>query len=431
MTTDPRDGTAAGRPSLPSALARRLAPPSLGRDFRWLWASSAITNLGDGLLLSAGPLLVTTISREPIAVAASVFLQQLPWILFSVPAGAYIDRHDRRRLTMLVNALRAVVLAGLALSVATGAVTLPILFGAVFLIGTAETFADNAGSALIATTVPRPELGLANARLSGTGIVTNMVVGPSVGALAFGLGMALPFGLDAVCALAGAVLISRIAAPHVPTVRPEDRHLRREIAEGMRWLWRSTPVRALFLTIFFFNVTFGAAWSVLVLLATQRLGFDEFGYGLFITVGALGGLTGAAVYRTLERRFALSTIMRAGLLLETATHLILALTTSPVVACVTIFVFEGHAVVWGTTSTSIRQRAVPGSLMGRVTSIYHLGVIGGLAIGSLIGGLIAQVWGITGPFWFGFAGSALLLALIWRTLADIAHAPAADLEPAT
>jgi hypothetical protein len=78
----------------------RIAPPALGRDFRWLWAQATITNLGDGMLLAAGPLLVTTITREPFAVAASVFLQQLPWVLFGIPAGAIIDRVDRRRLTI-------------------------------------------------------------------------------------------------------------------------------------------------------------------------------------------------------------------------------------------------------------------------------------------------------------------------------------------
>ena len=426
MTVPSESSATPGAGGIRSGVGERLAPRALGRDFRWLWAASLATNVGDGALLAAGPLLVTTITREPFAIAASVFLQQLPWVIIGIPAGAFIDRHDRRRLSILVNLLRALVLGGLAMTIATGTVSLPVIFVAVFLIGTAETFADNAGGALVATTVPKAGLGVANARLSGTNIVTNQLLGPPLGAFLFAFAMASPFVLDAVCALAGAVLVSRIAARPAPAATPEDRHLRREIADGMRWLWRNPPVRALFLTIFLFNVTFGAAMSVYVLLAKERLGLDDIGYGLLITVGAIGGLIGAALYGTLERRFSLATLMRFGLGLETVTHLILATTTSVLVAFATMTLFGIHEVVWGTTSTTVRQRSVPAALMGRVTSVYMLGVYGGTVIGGVIGGLIAQAFGVTGPFWFGFIGSAVLLAVIWRTLDDIAHAPPGD-----
>jgi MFS family permease len=426
VTEPEQASTAAG--GFRGGVVERLAPRALGRDFRWLWSASTVTNLGDGALLAAGPLLVTTITREPFAIAASVFLQQLPWVLIGIPAGAFIDRHDRRRLSILVNLLRTLVLGGLALTVATETVSLPVIFVAVFLIGTAETFADNAGSALVATTVPKPSLGVANARLSGTNIVTNQLLGPPLGAFLFAFAMAFPFALDAVCALAGAVLVSRIASRPAPAVAREDRHLRREIADGMRWLWRHPPIRALFLTILLFNVTFGAAMSVFVLLAKERLGLEDVGYGLLITVGAIGGLIGSAAYGRLERRFSLATLMRAGLALETVTHLILATSTSALVVGATMLLFGIHEIVWGTTSTTVRQRTVPTRLMGRVTSVYMLGLFGGTVVGGLIGGVIAQAFGVTAPFWFAFIGSAALLAVIWRTLEDIAHAPAAEDE---
>lgn len=407
-------------------MIERLAPTVLGRDFRWLWASSVVTNVGDGVLLAAGPLLVTTVTREPLAVALAVFLQQLPWVVLGIPAGAIIDRVDRRRLTIIVNLVRMAVLAVLAIAVATGTVNLPLIFGATFLIGTAETFADNAASALVATRVPREHLGIANARLSGSAIVTNQLAGPPIGALLFGIGMAVPFALDAICALAGAVFIARMATK--PWARPDGarRHIRHEIAEGFAWLWHHPPVRTLALTIFIFNVTFWAPYSVYVLLAVERLGLDAFGFGLLITVGAIGGLIGSVSYGSLERRFALATLMRVGLLLETVTHLVLATTTSPLLAAGIMALFGIHAVIWGTTSTTVRQRLIPPSLMGRVTSVYMLGNVGGAAIGSLIGGVIAQRFGVTAPFWFGFFGSAIVLALIWRSLAEIAHAPPAQ-----
>jgi MFS family permease len=392
-----------------------------------LWGQATVTNLGDGILLSAGPLLVTSITSEPFAVAMAVLLQQLPWVIFGIPAGAVIDRVDRRRLVVLVNVLRAIVLVVLAASVATGTVGLPIVLGAIFLIGTAETFTDNASGALLATYVPRAHLGLANARLTGSSILANQLAGPPIGALLFTIGMAIPFGVDAICALLGAALVARLA-PVGPRHTPpaERRHLREEVADGIRWLWAHAPLRALALAIFLFNVTFHAAMAVYVLYATVRLGLDDLGYGLLITAGAVGGLAGSAAYPRLERRFSLATLMRVGLALETLTHLVLAVTTSALVVGATMTLFGVHAVVWGTTATTVRQRAVPGPLLGRVTSVYMLGAVGGGLIGTLVGGLLAQRFGLTAPFWFGFVGSAVLLLLLWRTLDDIALAPAAE-----
>ena len=181
------------------------------------------------------------------------------------------------------------------------------------------------------------------------------------------------------------------------------------------------PMRTLALTIVAFNVTYGAAWGVLVLYASDVLGMNAVGFGLLTTAVAIGGIIGTAAYGRLERRFSLATIMRGGLLIETFTHLALALTTSPAVALVTMGVFGAHEFVWGTTSTVVRQRAVPDELLGRVTGVYTVGLIGGLVIGTPIGGLLAREFGITAPFWFGFIGSALLVAILWREFDKIAH----------
>ncbi|MCI0581756.1 MAG: MFS transporter, partial [Chloroflexi bacterium] len=318
-------------------------------------------------------------------------------------------------------------------SIATGVISLPILYTSLFLLASAESIADNAGTALIASSVPEDQLGVANSRLAGTRVVANDLAGPPIGAFLFGAGLAIPFAIDAVCTLAAAILISHIASRPLPGGPPgEVRHLRREIAEGIRWLWDNPPIRALFLTIFFFNVTFGAAFSLFVLLAKVRLGLDDVGFGFLITAGAIGGVIGSILYPTLERRFSLATLMKTGFILETSTHLVLATTTLPFVAGGMMLIYGVHEIVWVSTSTTVRMRAVPSALMGRVTSVYMLGNRGGLVVGALIGGVLAQQLGITAPFWFAFVGSAILLVLVWRTLGDIADAPPADdgAEPA-
>jgi MFS family permease len=404
-----------------------LLPARLGRNFRWLFASSSVSNVADGIMLAAGPLLVASVTRDPFAVAMAVFLQQLPWLLFGVAAGALIDRLDRRLLTMTVDLCRATVLALLATSVATGVVEVWVVLLAMFLLGTAETFADNAGSTLVATVVPREHLGVANSRFFGSAILGNQLAGPPIGAFLFAAGSAIPFGVNAVCFLLAAVLVSRLRLPAV--VRESTgRSMRQDVAEGMRWLWGHAPVRTLALTLTAFNVTFGAAFSVYVLYAHERLGLGEVGFGLLMTVGAVGSLVGTTAYQWLEQRFSMAQLMRIGLVVETVTHLVLALTTTPWVAGLMMAIFGVHAMVWGSTSTTVRQRAVPEHLLGRVTSVYLIGSVGGLALGSLLGGIIAQQWGVLAPFWFGFAGSIVLTVTMWRSFAQIAHA--AEVGPA-
>jgi predicted MFS family arabinose efflux permease len=122
--------------------------------------------------------------------------------------------------------------------------------------------------------------------------------------------------------------------------------------------------------------------------------------------------------------------MRGGLVIETLTHLALALTTIPAVALSIFFVFGAHAFIWGTTSSAVRQRAVPTHVQGRVQSVYMIGVTGGIVVGSVIGGLLADQWGVTAPFWFAFVGSGIILALIWRQLTHIAHADEEIVEEA-
>jgi predicted MFS family arabinose efflux permease len=157
---------------------------------------------------------------------------------------------------------------------------------------------------------------------------------------------------------------------------------------------------------------------------------EEVGFGLLTTAIAVGGIAGIATYDRLERRFSLADLMRVGLIIETLTHLSLALTTSPVVALGTFVVFGAHAFVWATTSTVVRQRAVPDELLGRVGGVYRVAIMGGLVIGAPIGGILARSFDITAPFWFAFAGSALLVVLLWREFEHIEHAGDVKAAPA-
>ena len=404
-------------------IAETFLPARLGVPFRWLLASSWTTNLGDGVASAAGPLLLASLTRDPFLVSLAALLGWAPPLAFGLYAGVLSDRLDRRRIVMIADGVRALVLAVLIATIVTGTVTAVLALVALGLLATAEVFADNTLSTLTPMLVRRDDLALANSRVQTGFITLNQLAGPPVGAALFAVGWAWPFLTEAALVTAGVLLVAKVALPaHGPRIGDDPSTVRRDVVEGFRWTVHHPAVRTLALTILIFNVTFGAAWSVLVLYATRRLGLGAVGFGLLTTVSAVGGLLGTSLYGWITRRVSLGNIMRAGLIIETLTHLALAVTTSPYVAMPVFFVFGAHAFIWGTTSTTVRQRAVPGHLQGRVASVNTVCVYGGLVVGSAIGGTLASHYGVTAPFWFAFAGSALFVVLLWRELTRIAHA---------
>jgi predicted MFS family arabinose efflux permease len=405
-----------------------IAPPRLGHGFRLLVASSWTSNVGDGIAIAAGPLLVASKTDQAFLVALAALLQWVPPLLFGLWAGALTDRLDRRLIIVVVNVLRAIVLALLATAIAVDAAPVWLVLVAMFLLGTAEVFADNTTSTLLPMLVSRDDLAIGNSRIMAGFVTINQLVAPPIGALLFTLAHFMPFVTEAVLVLFAAGLVSRLQLPSSVRSADDERPVWQDIVEGFRWTLHHGAVRTLVLTILIFNITFGAAWSVLVLYATKHLGLGSIGFGLITTVQALGGLLGTLAYGWLTRRISLGDIMRIGLIIETLTHLALASTSSPYVALPVFFVFGAHAFIWGTTSMTVRQRAVPTELLGRVGAVNLMGMYGGLVVGAAIGGAIAQRWGVTAPFWFAFVGSAVFVVLIWRQLSLIAHDD--DLSPA-
>jgi MFS family permease len=227
--------------------------------------------------------------------------------------------------------------------------------------------------------------------------------------------------MNAVTFAAAAALVSRVTVrPPVAEETGARTALWADVREGVGWLWNHAGVRTLAWTILVMNITFMAGFATWVLFAKQRLGLSDTQFGLLISASAIGAIAGMPVYHLLEPRIGSLALLRAGLVVETAIHLILALTRSPVVVVVTMTVFGVHAVVWGIVSTTARQLATPDALMGRVNNVYTLAAVGGAALGALLGGVLAQRFGLTTPFVFAFVGMVIMTALAWRPLRHVA-----------
>ncbi|NYF58680.1 MFS transporter [Micromonospora purpureochromogenes] len=395
----------------------------LGPDFARLWTATAVANLGDGVTMIAGPLLVASISDDPAAVAAAALAPQLPWLLFALVSGALVDRLDRRRLVVTVNLARGAVLAALAVAVLAGAATVPLICLAFFLSGVGETLADTASGALLPALVPAEQLERANGRLFASFVLGNQFAAKPLGAYLFGLGAALPFAVDAasfgLAALLVALLRWRPTPPAGPTPDGGARHsLRADVAAGLRALWSVPVLRSLAVCIAVMNVAFCAAFAAFVLYARQRLGLGDVGYGVLLTASAVGGLAGTALAGRLKTRFGAPALLRVGLLVEVGLQLVLATTRQPWIAGAALAVWGGHAMVWGVLVVSLRQRLVPDRLRGRVNSVYALADLGGAAVGTALGGLLAQATGaITAPLWMAAGALTVLTVAVWRRLA--------------
>ena len=272
-----------------------MARGALGPEYRKLWAASTVSNLGDGITLVAGPLLAATLTRDPVLVAGLVFAQQLPWLLFSLPSGALVDRLDRRLTMGTVDLFRCALLGALGLAVLADWATLPLLYAVFFLLGTAETLFANASLAIMPSVVAKDQLEKANGRLFASELVTNQFAGAPIGGALFAVAAALPFLLDAgtfaasaalVLALRGRFRVSEAGGVH-------ETGLLAEITEGVGWLARHRLLLALAVMLGAGNLVFSATFSVLVLYAQDVLGLGSVGYGLLLTTGGVGGFVGS------------------------------------------------------------------------------------------------------------------------------------------
>jgi Transmembrane secretion effector len=225
----------------PARIVDVVVPPRLGTNFRWLLSSAVVNNAGDGIALAAGPLLVASLTRDPFLVSMAVMSQWAPILLFGIIGGVAADRFDRKRMVVAVNLARGLVMAALVAIIVSGAVNIGLVLGVLFLLGTAETFADSASSTLVPSVVAREDLGIANARTQGAFLLTNQLVAPPIGAFLFAVGMALPFAANAVAFGLGAVLVSRIAGSMRSQRTDGGAGVWADMAEGFRWLMAHPP----------------------------------------------------------------------------------------------------------------------------------------------------------------------------------------------
>ncbi|MFI8369974.1 MFS transporter [Streptomyces sp. NPDC085466] len=389
--------------------------------FAALWASQAFSNLADGLLQASAPLLVATLTQDPLVVAGLTVVQFLPWLVVTLPAGALADRVDRRRILVAGNWLRAGGFALLALSLTAEWSHVGLLYAAVFLAGCAETMVDNAALTIPPRLLPRARLERANGRLFATQSVINTFIGPPAGAALFALAASAAFYTGAAAfALAG------LAALLLPALRPAaegdehgpaaegDEHgpaaptgFVRDIGVGWAHFWRHALLRRVAFLSAAINFFGACTGGLLVLLVTGPYGLPASSYGWFVAVPAAGAIVGCLLAARVVPRIGGGATGWLAALTPAAGHAVLGLSHSTPLALAAMFAAAVASSLNQIVVSTLRQAAVPDELLGRVTAAYRLIVLGAVPFGALTGGLLGRALGIRAAFLTAALGLAL------------------------
>ena len=388
----------------------------MGTGFPRLFAASVISNLGDGVLLGALPLVTAGLTRDPVAVSAVTAFTWLPWLLFSLPVGVVVDRVDRRRLMVAMDVVRTGLMGTLAAAVLLDVLTLPLLFGLAFAMGTAETLFDNGAQTILPSLVPANSLARANGRLFAAEVTANQFIGPPLGSALFVAAAAVPFGIDAATFAVSGLLLATLPGSYRAAIPTERKTLRHEIVDGLRWLWGHRVIRSFALGAAGLNITFTAAASLLVLFAQDELGIGDAGFGLLLAAMAVGStagslLAGRVIDRLGSRRAVVTAVTLMGV-----TLLVVALAPHPVLVGMLLAIVGFGQMVWNVVAVTYRQTVVPDGLLGRVNSVYRLIAYGSFPVGALAGGLIAEFAGLRSPWLFAGVGTLALVPWLARAL---------------
>ncbi|MFC4007412.1 MFS transporter [Nonomuraea purpurea] len=445
--------------------------PALGRSFGFLWSSTALSNVADGVLKVGAPLLAVSMTRSPTLVSLVGAAATVPWLLFALHAGAIADRTDRRRIMIVANVVRTAILATATLMAAFGLLDLWGLLAAVLAAGVTEVFADTSAQSILPMTVPADHLTRANGRLSTAQMIGNDFLGAPLAGLMVAVLPAVIFGAPALLyGAAGALLLgirgtyrstpaTRRGPDHadpgqtpIHQGRPDDRQgpdgsltgqrssgergrpglhpagsevrrrpLRKDIGEALRFLWSHTFLRRLAISAGMLNLANSAYFAVFVLWAVgdgSRMGMEPSEYGLMTTSFAVGAVLGSLVSGRVAGVFGEFRTLRAAWLASSVLLLVPVFVPSP-------WALYATAVAWGLFGAggnvlviSARQRLIPPDLLGRVNSAYRLVGMGGMPLGAALGGVIAEFAGIQ-PVLIGATGVCLAaVGQVWRARTD-------------
>ena len=383
----------------------------MGWAYRWVWTSSGLSNLADGVLKVALPLVAIQATRSPVLIAGLAVAFALPWLLVALPAGVVVDRVDRRVLMVTANAVRA----GLVLVLAFGPGSIWAYYAVAVGIGAAEVFHDIAAQSIVPAVVPDARLSRANARLYAVELTANEFAGPPLAGFLVAVGAVVALTVPGGLWVAAVIALLLVRGRFTPE-RAERTSVRADLVEGLRFLWRDRVLRAFAVVVGLFNFATSGTYAVLVLYAVGPMGLTEQGFGWLLTTVAVGSVAGSIVAERIEHLLGMRTALVASLALSVLLIAVPTATANPIAVGASFFLSGIAIMVMNVAMVSQRQRRTPDALRGRVTSGHRLMAWGSKPLGALAGGLVGELLGVRAVFAVLALVAALAVPVLVRGL---------------
>ena len=404
--------------------ATRETPPLLRQpEFLKLWAATSISQVGDQITYLALPLVaVLTLDASALEMGLLTAAELVPALLFSLMAGVWIERSQRRRHLMIVaDIARAALLASVPLAAAFDLLTFPQLYAVGFAAGTFAVLFDVSWSTLFIAVVPRRDVVEANSKLSLSRAVS-FVTGPSLaGFLVQLLTGPVTLLLDAFSFLGSALFLGRIRAQEPPVER-DGNGIFRNIWDGFRFVLGDEVIRPELLcaaTVNLFNYVFHA---IFVLYATKELGVSPGTLGVALGVGAVGGILGALVAPRLERGVGLGLSVVIGSVLFPAPLILVPLASGTefqlgLMLGAAEFLSAVGVMIFDVAAASMHFMRTPDRIRARMSATFKFVNYGIRPIGALLGGVLGTAIGLQTTLWIGVIGA--LAGVIWLIFSPI------------
>lgn len=392
-----------------------------GTGFGRLWGSTGAANLGDGVLLAGLPVLATTVTESPAAIAGVTVALMLPMVLSALPAGALADRADGRRILVAGNAVRAVSLVGLLAIAVLVDVRLALVYLAAVAASSTEVLVDTTAQTAVPGLVPDDRLEAANARLMVTQVIGNQAVGAPIGAVLAIIGAAALLGPAAALYLVAAVAASRLRRTPRPrsTAGPTAgsgplAQVGREVRDGLTHLVADAVLGRLAAANALSNLGNTAFAAVFVVFAVVRLELPASAYGVLLAAVAAGGLLGGVIAERFLRRVGSRVAIRVGFGVAAGCYAAVAFSHHAVVVGALAIVLGAASMVINVAARTLRQRLVPDALLGRVTASMAAVSLVATPVGAVVGGLVAEWIGVAAVAGVAAATNAVALVLMAR-----------------
>jgi predicted MFS family arabinose efflux permease len=370
-----------------------IVPLRRNRDFQLLWSGQAVSLLGSQISKIAYPLLVLAMTGSPAKAGLAGAAAMLGYLLFPLAAGALADRHDRKRIMIVCDAIRLLAVGSIAIAGWAAHITYVQILVAGFGEGTATVFFSVAERAALPMLVHPSQRSAAIGQNEARQYAAQLA-GPALGGTLFGLSRAAPFAADALSYLASLVTLPFVKAP-MQAPRPSSsgprtaRGLRAELGEGLAFTWRQPFLR--------YSAFFAASVNILLQVLTLGLivlarhdGASPAQIGLIVGCMGAGGLAGALAAPWFQRRIPAGIAITGCMWVWTVLLAVIVLVRVPLWLCPVVAAIAFVGPSWNVAVQTYRMQITPNELLGRTSSVALQIAWGVIPLGSLLAGFLLQ-----------------------------------------